>query len=306
MIIYLNKRANSGRAAAKWQRVEKHVMNRFPDAGIVEANNLAYINISNAVANGETDFISAGGDGTFNSLINLLISCTPENELRNIKVGAIGLGSSNDFHKPYNEWICGIPVRIDFENTKSSDAGVIEFYYNNVFWEKRYWMINASIGILADANKHFNHRGLMWDFFKRYFVDGAILYSALMTVVKHKNKNCRLSSEHFSVKDTMISNFGIAKNPNFAGDFTYPGIYNPANGLLNLYLLENTGLAETLRTLVKLWKNKRRYLPNIQTGVTDTIEISSDVPFNVEFDGEVITTDTARFSLINKAIQLCK
>jgi diacylglycerol kinase family enzyme len=195
-------------------------------------------------------------------------------------------------------------VRIDFENTEMSDVGVIEFFYNSVFWEKRYWMINASIGIIADANKFFNHQSIMWDFFKRYFVNGAILFSALKTITRYKNKDCRLSSSDFSKNNAMISNFGIAKNPNFAGDFSYPGTYSPANGLFSLYLLENKSLKETLFTLRKLWKKKLNNF--MQSGKTDLIEISSDVQFNVEFDGEVITTDTARFSIVNKAIKICK
>jgi len=304
MIIYLNKRANSGRAIAKWNKIEKFVMNRFSNAEIVEANDFACINISDAIANGETEFISAGGDGTFNSLINLLISNSFNQEFHRFKVGAIGLGSSNDFHKPYKEFVCGIPVRINFTNTEASDVGIIEYYNNRFFLQTKYWMINASIGILADANKYFNHKGMMWDFFKRHFVNAAILYSALKTIAQYRNKKCRLSSETFSIKDTVISNLGIAKNPNFAGEFVYPGTYSPANGLFSLYLMENKSILETLLTLARLWKNKGKN--RLQSGESDTIEISSDVPFNVEFDGEVVTTDTARFSIINKAIQLCR
>lgn len=304
MIIYLNKRANSGRAASRWVRIEKQVLQRFPDAEIVKADDLAYTNISGAISKGETEFISAGGDGTFNSLINMIISCTPEKDLYKIKVGAIGLGSSNDFHKPYSERICGIPVRIDFENTEASDAGVIEFYYNRVFWEKRYWMINSSIGILADANKYFNHRGIMWDYFKRHFVNGAILYSALKTIAQYKNKRCSFSSVNFGIKDAVVSSFGIAKNPNFAGEFSYPGKHCPANGLFSLYLLENMNIAQTILTLAALWKKKGKNM--LKSAETDWIEVNSDTQFNVEFDGEVVTTDTARFSIINKAVQLCK
>ena len=304
MIIYLNKRANSGRAAAKWEKVEKHVMNLFPYAEIIEANDFACTNFSDAIAKGETEYISAGGDGTFNSLINLLISNSFNQEFHRFKVGAIGLGSSNDFHKPYKEFVCGIPVRINFKNTEACDVGVIEYYDNRIFLQTRYWMINASIGILADANKYFNHKGLMWDFFKRHFVNTAILYSALKTISQYKNKKCRVSSDVFSIKDAMISNLGIAKNPNFAGEFVYPGTYNPSNGLFSLYLMENKSIIETLLTLAKLWKKKGKN--TLQSGESVTIEISSDVQFNVEFDGEVVSTDTARFSIINKAIQLCR
>jgi len=304
MIIYLNKNANSGRAAAKWEKVERYVMNRFPNSKIVEANDFAFINIGDAIAKGETEFISAGGDGTFNSLINLIISNSVNQEFHRFKVGAIGLGSSNDFHKPFKEFIDGIPVRIDFKNIEACDVGVIEYYDNGVLLKSKYWMINASIGILADANNHFNHKGLMWDFFKRHFVNGAILYSALMTIAKYKNKKCRLSSEAFGTKETVISNLGIAKNPNFAGEFAYPGIYSPANGLFSMYLMENKSVLETLLTFIKLWKRKGENV--IQSGETDSIEISSDVTFNVEFDGEVVSTNTVRFSIINKAIQLCK
>ena len=306
MVILLNKSSNSGNAALKWNKIKPHIFNKFPEINIIEANNIADNLIIDAVANGEKEFISAGGDGTLNFLINILMRNSFDLEINKFKIGAIGLGSSNDFHKPYNKSIDSIPARIDFANCEACDVGVIEYVDEDSSVNIKYWVINSSIGILADANKYFNHKGLIWDLFKRSFVGGAILYSALTTIAKYKNKNCSLSSENLINRNAVISNIGITKNPNFAGDFSYPVSYNPSNGLFNFHLLENSNLFETLLTLRKLWKNKKNPILNIQSGETNSIEISSDNPINIEYDGEVISTVKAKFSIMTKAINLCR
>ena len=238
MVILLNKNANSGNAAVKWNKIRNYIFRKFPEAKIIETGNLSDIYIVDAIANGETEFISAGGDGTLNFLVNILMMNSFDLDLSKFKIGAIGLGSSNDFHKPYDKNICGVPVRIDFDDYETSDVGVIEYLNEDFETEKKYWFINSSVGILADANKYFNHHGIMWDYLKSHFVGGAILFSALKTIANYKNKNCTISSENIFNRNAEISNFGITKNPNFAGDFSYPVPCTPASGFFNYHLLE--------------------------------------------------------------------
>jgi diacylglycerol kinase family enzyme len=52
---------------------------------------------------GETDFVAAGGDGTVNAVVSALVENASPDALRRIRLGAVGLGSSNDFHKPLSE-----------------------------------------------------------------------------------------------------------------------------------------------------------------------------------------------------------
>lgn len=306
MIIYLNIKSNSGRTEAKWNKIKEIIYSIYPEVWIIKADSSADDKIRRAIASGETNYLSAGGDGTLNSLLNILMDNSSIDECNKFKIGALGLGSSNDFHKPFNKRIAGVPVRIDFDNYETNDVGVIEYIDENSIARRKYWIINASIGVLADANMHFNHKGVIWNYFKRYLTGSAIIYSALITIAGYRNKICRLKSKELMSKTIYLSNLGIAKNPNFAGDFSYPGTYNPSNGLFSLYLMENMSVTKTLLTLIKLWKNKSDRSMNIYKGESDSIEIESNTPLNVEFDGEVISTTKLQFSLISKAIGVCK
>ena len=306
MFILLNKKANSGRAALKWNGIERYIYDRFYAADVIETDESSDNYIAEALANGEREFISAGGDGTLNHLINMLAEKSSAEYLKNLRIGAIGLGSSNDFQKPYNEIINSIPVRIDFDNCEASDLGVLEYCDVNNTAHTKYWVINSSIGILADANKYFNHCGLIWDYVKSHFVDGAILYAAIQTILKFKAKTCLISTSETDAGNVQISNIGITKNPNFAGDFSYPVPYRPSNGLFDIHIIEKSNLFGLLITLFRLWGSKDNSKVKIESGESDSFEVSSYSPFAVEFDGEVISTKKAKFFVMKEQINLCR
>lgn len=54
--------------------------------------------------------IAVGGDGTVNLLAQALLESV---EWREISLGALGTGSSNDFHKPRRKRFHGLPARLD-------------------------------------------------------------------------------------------------------------------------------------------------------------------------------------------------
>ena len=71
-------------------------------------------------------FISAGGDGALNHLVNILHRIFGP-DLSHVTVGGIGLGSSNDFIKPAKTTINKVPIRLNFENIQKQDLGIVRF-----------------------------------------------------------------------------------------------------------------------------------------------------------------------------------
>jgi hypothetical protein len=128
---------------------------------------------ADAIQAGEREFISAGGDGTVNALVNALASMLGPEELRNVTVGALGLGSSNDFHKPYTHTIHGFPARIDFDRARPRDAGCLSFDSC-----RRFFLVNASAGVTANANAFFNGPDTGLRLLKSVSTAAAISYAA--------------------------------------------------------------------------------------------------------------------------------
>ncbi len=83
--------------------------------------------VREAVAKGERAFIAAGGDGTVNLLLNAVMELG--SGVTDIRIGAVGLGSSNDFHKPHgpDSVIAGVPVRVDCNSARPCDVIRIDF-----------------------------------------------------------------------------------------------------------------------------------------------------------------------------------
>ena len=77
-----------------------------------------------ALDDGIRTFIAAGGDGTVNALVDALVRLRGTIALDDLTLGAIGLGSSNDAHKPVEREIGGIPVRIDAQRALPRDVGI--------------------------------------------------------------------------------------------------------------------------------------------------------------------------------------
>ena len=71
--------------------------------------------------------IAGGGDGTVNAVLSALVTHAGAARLRRIKVGAVGLGSSNDFHKPFGTTLAGIPCRLDRHRLRDHDIGRLDY-----------------------------------------------------------------------------------------------------------------------------------------------------------------------------------
>lgn len=307
MFLLLNIRANAGNALKKWDRIKNSLPIVEFEAGYkVDKNSNKNTHISKAILKGERKFIAAGGDGTINYLLNEILANPTKKLIDDIQIGAIGLGSSNDFHKPLNstKLINGIPCKIDFNTSAERDVGCIT-YISNGFRMNKYFLIKASIGITAEANYFFNHPDFILKFFKRMNTGTAIIYSALHTIMKYNNIELNLIDSNNCGKIFKVANLAISKSPYISGKIKLGYEPNYTNGLLNIHLLSNTSKFELITILHQLNRNKANANNIFNSSQSSSILIGAEKPFKVEFDGEVITTRCARFSILNKRIRVC-
>ena len=98
---------------------------------------------------------------------------------------------------------------------------------------------------------------------------------------------------------------GILKSPFFTGklrDLSDPLL---DNGLFDVHLYQSLSKMKLLKLFFNLSKGKSDSTLNKKFWRTDRIKISSKNEFAVEFDGEVITTKSAEFSVIPGLIKVC-
>ncbi|MCH7722291.1 MAG: hypothetical protein IIC76_02980 [Bacteroidetes bacterium] len=307
MFLLLNTRAFGGNALKKWDRIKNSLpLVEFEAGHKVDNNSNANLDISNAILKGERKFIAAGGDGTINYLLNEILSNPSKTIIDEIQIGAIGLGSSNDFHKPMNSnrLINGIPCKVDFTTTTKRDIGCIT-YVHNARRIKKYFLINASIGVTAEANYFFNHPNFILKLFKRINTSAAIIYSAIHTIMRYKNIELKMIDSNKIAKIFRVANLAITKSPYISGNLKLNYTPNYNNGLLNIHLLCDTTKIELIKILHQLQNNKANAANVFNSSQSSSILIKAEKPFKVEFDGEIIRTHCARFSLLKKRIRVC-
>ncbi|NWF89236.1 MAG: hypothetical protein HXY50_07195 [Ignavibacteriaceae bacterium] len=302
MLILLNKYCSGGKGFEKWRCIQNYFV-KFNAAILNTDDSELSSKLSEAIWNGETVFIAAGGDGTVNHLLNLIIETAGEQLLKKFLIGAAGIGSSNDFHKPFKVKMGKIPISIDFENADLRDVGVLSYEFNGKQITK-YFLINASIGITAEANNLFNKTDSILHLLKKINTKSAILYSALKTISGYKNLNAELRVNDTELK-TKITNLGVTKNPHFSGDFCYDSIADFDNGKFNVHLAYDMQRMDVLKLMRSLTNQGFSKTPKTKSWQSNRISVSSINEFAVEYDGEVITTNKVEFNILPKFIRVC-
>ncbi|MCK7528699.1 MAG: hypothetical protein MZV64_69650 [Ignavibacteriales bacterium] len=218
MVIILNIDCCGGKGLQKWNQIKDQILDS--ETEVLQTNEPGFIDkLKEYIEKCETHFVAAGGDGTVNYLLNNLVGSATHDQFKNITIGAIGIGSSNDFHKPFRSKSGEIPICIDFQNAYLRDAGVIKYDSDKGKVEK-YFLINASVGITAEANNLFNKPDFILRKLKQFNTKIAIFYSAIKTIMTYRNLSAEIIIDGDKLK-TKVSNLGITKNPHFSGDFCY-------------------------------------------------------------------------------------
>ncbi len=310
MIIVLNPFAAGGKARHKWRRIERSVLEKRPHTELFILNGKTSISrfIARKIQQGHREFVAAGGDGTVNLLVQELLK--PKNPVLSdeIKLGALGLGSSNDFHKPFRDdcFLGSVPCKMDFNSAVRQDVGLLLFEDEQGKSQKKYWLNNASVGLTAEANHFFNYPDLILTQLKKYATNPAILYAALHTIFTYKNKKMKLRFGQEASKQVTVTNLGVVLNPHFSGSFCYDSPYEGNSGYFYAHLCHDMTLIQTVRTLYHLSRSEFSGLPNTMTFRVNYLNVRAEEPFAVEFDGEIILTRQAEFSVMKKLMQVCQ
>jgi diacylglycerol kinase family enzyme len=308
MLVLINPNAGGGQALRKWAKVEPILRSSKPSLNeyVLDGEAATESTIARALEDGETEFVAGGGDGTVNGILNALLVLADKSRIQNISLGAIGLGSSNDFHKPFcqTRLIEGIPTSVDFAAAASRDVGCIT-YDDGHSYRTKYFLVNASVGVTAEANKFFNSPDKTLRSLKRFHVSSAILYAAAKTILSYRNIHAWVLSPETGLKAVDLTNLGVVKNPHFSGSLHYPTPADCSSGKFSVHLCHSLRRLGLFSLLGKLTRGRFDENETSCSWSTSALNVFADRPFATEYDGEIVTTTRAHFSILPKHLKVC-
>lgn len=303
MLVIINPKAGGGTAMRKWQSVGRALV---PAAAVVAGGRDAGAAIGEALGRGEDTFIAAGGDGTVNFVVNALLPRMTEELRQRVCIGAVGLGSSNDFHKPFrpDELVGGIPVKLDRTHAYRRDVGQLTITHDGGT-VSRHFLVNASIGVTAESNSLFNSPDRPLTVLKRLHTPSAILYTAVRGILAYENIPARISCAATGEIRADITNLSILKSPHLSGSLTFDGEPSYSSGTLSIRLAHSMDKGELFSMLRSLLRHRPLDAAKTRSWNTREIAITAERPFTVEFDGEILPASSVRVSLLPQYLWVC-
>ena len=303
--VLVNMDARQGIAGIVWEKIKSQVLNYLPVDTVVVTYNIP-INMDEVIKElfeqkGVNGFISAGGDGSLNIILNALIKMNKKFP-SNLFLGSIGLGSSNDFLKPHLNKIQDVPVKINWHKNQLTDIGEVQFLNFKGDLETRYFVINANMGVTAFANYSFNHPSKILAYFKMNCTNVAIIYAAMKGIFCYRNYVVDLLIDKTTSKQIMLSNLSVIKNRNISGKFRYAQKILINDGYLGLNYCIGMNKIELIATLFGLIKGKFKNNSKRKTHKITCLEVKSKSLVPLETDGEVFNSTEFSFKIIPKAI----
>jgi diacylglycerol kinase family enzyme len=307
-VVLLNPRARGGRGSQLWESIEPSLPAEL-ETNVVLLDDAGDWSrqIQEASRGGVRAFIAAGGDGTVHALINALFQREPEEAVvaRELVIGAVGLGSSNDFHKPL-EFAADIPKKLSFDDPRKRDVGRVILRSGDEDTSVRYFLVSASLGATAEGNAYFNAgRGLVGKV-KGRFPSLGIAGAVLRTIVTHEPGAATFHEGPPGIGECSLSNLNVLKVPYVSGTLHYDLPVGAADGLLTAGLWVDMGPFGLASTIASLARGRYVESPKKLQWQAPVIELELPKSGPVELDGELYEADRVRFEVLPAAVRECR
>lgn len=302
-LVLLNGEACVGRGLRRWERVRPEVESRFSVTVVPLHQGAPWERaLDEGLRRGTKVFIAAGGDGTVHALAGALVRAAGDIPLDTLTLGAVGTGSSNDFHKPASRVVHGIPLRIDLDRASPRDVARVRATRPDGTVADSVLVVSASAGVVAEGNALFNRRRASGASTGLTGLD--IAAASLAAIRAHRPLAVRIESNG-AWAEVSLSSLSVLETPWLSGALRYDLPAAPDDGLLHVAYCSEMGRLRLLSTLGALCRGRFRGRHGTRFFASPSLSISADRPFLLEVDGEVEPVVSATFDLLPGRLRAC-
>ncbi|MBF0502016.1 MAG: hypothetical protein HQM09_17890 [Candidatus Riflebacteria bacterium] len=312
--ILLNPGANRAAAGPAWPEVEASLRSAGHELRVlaVTTRSEAFACVGEAVGEGAETFVAAGGDGTLQLLVDaLMISPSMRDRTSDspnpgkIRVGAIGMGTSNDFHKPLDTAprIAGFPCRLKEEGASPRDVIELSITRPDGMHEIRCFLQAAHVGTIAETNQLLTQRHGIFNNLYHFWYKPALLGASAYTVFTYPGFDAEVKCG----KETWTGTFtgmSLIKQPYVAGDFKFATNRRPDDGLFDLALCCKVTPWRLIGLIDAFEKKGLSGHENVHFAEASEVSVRFAQPQPIDYDGELIMAIEARWRVIPKALTI--
>jgi YegS/Rv2252/BmrU family lipid kinase len=301
--VVVNPKAGSNKGKEHWPEIKNllEAENFDFDFAITQYQRQAIQLVRQAVENGFRNFISVGGDGTLNEVINGIfmnhMDVAPQ-----IILGVITVGTGNDWgrtHKMPDGYAEMVKV-IKKKKLFSHDIGKAKYRFDDEN-KSRYFINIAGMGFDAMVAKRVNtlkekgYRGLM-----------VYMFSLLSSLIQFKPTKLTIFSENEKIysNSTFLASIGICRF-NGGGMKLLPDAI-PDDGLFDLTIIRKVARIKVLANIKNVFDGSFVKLKEVERFRAKSFTVVSDPPhaLNLETDGESLGSSPLDFEVLPKAVNM--
>jgi diacylglycerol kinase (ATP) len=304
-LVILNPRAHGGSAARRFVHVRPVIDSKFDATVVVGRPDGAWrSDVRDALDGGVRLFVAAGGDGTAHALLNTLVTAPRRPPLETLTLGAVGLGSSNDLHKPVRGRVAGVPVLIDARRATPRDI-IRCGYVDAAGSHEAFMLISASLGVAATANARFSQPTLAAHLLRRVSTTAAIAWAVTRTVATWRNLAAIVRIDASEPAHTALSSLSVLKTQWLSGRLRFGHPIEPASGDFDVALAAGLGRMRLLADILALLRGRFDGRPGHCRQRARLLDVRLEASAPLEIDGEIVAARDVAFDMFAERIQLC-
>jgi len=300
IFVVVNPNAGNGKGKKDWERISALLQKVDPGFRAVFSEGKGHASrLAGAAAEeGYRTFITVGGDGTLNEVLNGIYS-RPEVSPSEFTLGIIPVGTGNDWGRMF-----GIPLVyegaaevIAAGQTMPHDVGVVTYFEENRKLT-RYFINIAGLGFESVVVKKTNRQKEKGKSGKAIY-----LYNLLTSLITYRHTEAKLTIDG-NITSSRIFSVNVGNGRYCGGGMRQTPDALPDDGLLDITVIRDIGKFEIIRSLKILYDGTILSHPKVDGYRARSLLVESESPLFIEADGETLGHTPAEFSVIPAGINI--
>lgn len=304
-LLIVNPACGGKRGLRRWKRFESVLRERGFRFHVELTNGRGHAQqlSASAARNGFSSIVAFGGDGTLHEVLNGFMQ-VPAQSRGATRIGYVPAGSSNDFLRSLDLSPAPSLERIVEGDPVTLDMGRIECRDGDGAAIERYFLVNASMGVLPGALEFFNRQTLGNRFLKLISLDLTVIASGLNSIARHRTSCYRLRLDDSLVMEGKYTNLSVLKGVWFGGGMSYGSEGKSVPGKFSLVGIDEMSKVGRALIMPRFYNNTILKHPAVWKRSCSQCEVTSDANGIVEADGELVGFLPAKFTVLPDSLRM--